>query len=391
MHTIQCPSCGRKFRLAQPVINGKLKCSKCGQSFVGTSVEEDQAAPSGGRPQSPAAQPAPAPALAAMRAAIPAGRRKGNPALVAGILAVTVLALGGIGYAIFHLSNRVEIVDPKTGSHTYVTKDEFARQQAEQKRKAGEEAEKEAAAAAAKLAKATPAARPNVRRPAGSQASTNPGETPGENTTENTAANPPPVPPPAADPNIQMGDPKTIERLAAGKTFLVGTFKNLTDKPLAEVKIQPLLQGNPITLEGTKQSISASYKFIPAHGQSRYCIELPPTSPPIDASKVDLKVQSTPLEGGQYVWNINKDVKLDQGEDSPMVAGFIKNTNPTPVKNVRIYCEFFDAEGVQGGSAQGALKNEVGAGKTEKITPFAAGSTVGTDYTIEARAVAEPY
>ena len=44
MHTVQCPHCHRTFRIAKAVVNARMKCSGCGESFVGSSVESaDQA------------------------------------------------------------------------------------------------------------------------------------------------------------------------------------------------------------------------------------------------------------------------------------------------------------------------------------------------------------
>ncbi|KKL45987.1 hypothetical protein LCGC14_2350110, partial [marine sediment metagenome] len=38
MHVVECPHCHRKFKVAKPVANARMKCSRCGEAFVGAST-----------------------------------------------------------------------------------------------------------------------------------------------------------------------------------------------------------------------------------------------------------------------------------------------------------------------------------------------------------------
>lgn len=84
MHRIQCPSCQNWLKLPREVRNAKLKCSKCGHIFVGSSQDESAPAkPAGGgnRPDSPTSDdPAAALAAAAMAADKPAPKPASKPA-----------------------------------------------------------------------------------------------------------------------------------------------------------------------------------------------------------------------------------------------------------------------------------------------------------------------
>jgi predicted Zn finger-like uncharacterized protein len=319
MHLIQCPHCQKKFKVSAPLSNAKLKCSACGQSFVGSSVSAPDAPPAGGRrPAAPgAAQPgaAPQPAQLMYRRGGMSARAKAAMVLV-GLVAIICMIAAAVYVQMYP---EVDYLDHNTKQHIKqrMSREEFAQLQVRIKKEEETEAAKIAAAA-----------HPTRSRPA-------PGATgaPGETTTTGPVVF---APPPPQDPKLVPNNP-VIDRPMSNRAyvFITGSVKNKYDKTLGELKLEGYFRGEIV--------VTKVFKYVPPDGLVKFGVAIPVnTEEEIGEKEVDIRFTGTPTNEDVVVLDVPDLGKGTDEGDFAVWAGRVHNTTGSPLTDVRIFCELFN-------------------------------------------------
>jgi len=322
MHVVQCPHCQRKFRVGRAVSNARMKCSRCGESFTGSSTEV---------PEASAAPAAPAPAAGRPRRHLPPPSRGAYGPVVIIVCAVAlagVLVLAGVFVWIRTHPRRIVKVmthDVPAGS-----------------------------------------AQAPARLPGGSGRRTmwRPGDAPGT-TGDATPGGAPPTSGPATgleavgDPMLSVGEPAFATASTGGMDrYACGEVHSRYATAIASVTVE--------ARAGEQILDRQTFAYLPAGASIRYSLRVPTA-----VSREDLAIvarRGGAVEAGLVVWDVPQDrVNAENREDGSVCwDGRTRNPAGAPVKDVKIYLDFYSADGVHGGTATGGLRvgETIGVNKT---------------------------
>ncbi len=361
MHMVECPHCRRKFKLTSAVANKRMKCSRCGEEFIGSSVA---------MPETPAGPPG---ASAAGRSVFhsdfepaPARHRVSSMGVIllvggffglAGIIVMAVLTYHRMTHP------RVIVKNVETGSieEDRTMRMEEARRQAQEIKTA--EAERREA-----MKGVTPA-------PPG------PGQAvPAENA-ESPAVAPAPV---QGDEKLEVSQAIVAGGPVGEITYVCGRILSGYQVPLQTVTVTVYVDG--------ARGPSQTYEYVPPAGSMRYSVSLGGKVP----EGTDIKVAATCQQAGRrtVVWPISSDEILrSHAGGKTIYSGRTRNTAAVPVQNVKIYCDFFLGDGIQAGSAVGELveRDKLGIGKSESFRIVSEDPRTETAEVLVARAVGQTY
>jgi len=368
MHTVECPHCHKRFKVPTPVSGAKMKCSRCGQVFVGSSAQR----PDGGAAASasaPAGQPGAPP---------PEGRPAGYRARQSSNVVMTVIAFFAIAgilalaAALYYRLTHVTFVevDPETGQRV---KKHMSQKQADRQ-------------LAAERARAEAARRRRMGLTA-SGASAAPGQRlperlwPTSGTATGPAATAPAV---TSDPKLSVSKDLVEGGVIREMTFLCGRVLSNYTVPLESVALTAYVNG--------AKGPAASYRYIPAQGSIRYTLRLGTKA--VGEADVQVIARATP-NADLLVWAIDAtNIRRTAEGEKAILTGWVKNPHDTAVKNVKIHCDAFAADGIQCDRAVGRLTHArtIGAGKSEPFrVEFTRPGTFEILSAIDARAVAERF
>lgn len=315
-----------------------MRCSRCGNSFVGSSVEEagetaPQMPPPGAR----------GPRLSARRQ--PAGS---NPTVMMAVLSffgiVAVIAL----VAVLVVRLRSESAD--TGP-------------------------------AARSATSAPGRTPRALDQPRSMAPED------SRTAQEPAPEEPAAIPSGGDPKLVPGRPFVLSSGPGRSTYhACGSLAIRYDKPLRTVTVEAEVdgvRGEPVTYEGVAPNSSIRYS-VPLPGEK------------VAEAQVKIIAVGAPAAAGTIGWPIAP-TDVSRGETLPdgkvVWSGSTRNPLSTPAKEVMIYCDFFFAEGIQAGSAVGKVTGNgiVGAGKKGYFRVVSEDASLANCEVCVARAVGQEY
>lgn len=325
MHVVECPSCRRTFRVAQAVTGVRMKCSRCGQSFVGSSTEAPDAAQAS---SASAAHPRPA--------VRPRPRSNSGPLMlvICCVAAAGIVVLAAVFYWIRTHPTVVQ-KDERTGE--VVGKGRVSRRQAEREigRRPGPGGEDD---------RLTPGVPPDRRPGTDLVPGSHPAPGPGE---------------PAGDPKLEAGQPALVEAGAVGeRTFACGQILSKYEAALRQVSVTAYVDG--------RRGPSWYCPYVPPRGRVRYCVEV--QGKDLSADRVRIVAAAQPLRAGLVVWEIPPaDVRRAAvtGEVAAW-TGTVRNPASLPLKDIRIILDYYDDEGIWGGRAEGRLEDRttLGVGKS---------------------------
>jgi len=283
---------------------------------------------------------------------------------IAGILALAA----ALYYRVTHVT--VVEVDPKTGKRTA-------------KKMSQAEADKRLAA---ERARAEAARRQRMGLPP-DQASAPPDRRlperlwPASATASGPAATAPAV---VSDPKLDVSKNIVSGGVINEMTFLCGRVLSNYDVPLETVTLTAYVNG--------AKGPSATCRFVPARGSIRYSIRL--GNKAIDEADVRIIALARP-NADLLVWAIDaRNIRRTAEGEKAILTGWVKNPHTMAVKNIKIHCDAFAADGIQCDRAVGGLTNArtIGAGKSEPFrVEFTHPGTFEVLDTLDARAVAERF
>jgi len=350
MHMVECPHCHRKFKVPKAVSGVRMKCSACGASFVGSSTELPE--PAQRSFEAAAAPAAPAPARPVRRSAGP--------------IPLVVCILGVVGIAVLvavfvwirtHPTVVTAKLDRKTGAVIEQGRQRLPEAEAERR-------VREAAALARQRRLVQKAQVPSrVPSPAGERVGDPAGlveRTPGAVGPASAPAPPGPVPSARrGDPKLQVGSPALVSAGAVGVDYRVacGTVQSLYDVPLARVTVAAYVDG--------KQVRTQDYLYVPPRGTARYSLLLPAG---VDDSNLRLSATCVRAGRGVVVWEVPQE-EVARGaalDGSTVWSGRVRNRAGVPLRDVVIYIDFYDRDGIWCGAVQGGLEGGkvLGVGKS---------------------------
>jgi len=347
MHVVTCPKCQRKFKVPKLVTGVRMKCSACGQSFVGSSTEVAGSG-SGPIPLGPAAVEA---GPSRPQTARPAPVRSSS----AGPVALIVCCVGAVGIIAMLVAlvwirrNPREIIrDAKTGqviSNRRTTIDDAKRRAAEL------EAVRQKTRQMRQGQRGLPPAGPSGQGdPAGLVDSPPPGPGPGPS----LAPAPAPV---RGDPKLVVSTPALISAGAVGSNSQIacGRVRSHYSVGLATVRVSAYIGGQDVQRQ--------DFYYIPAGGEIRYSLTLPPGQ--VDTSGLTVIATARAAGSETLVWEVSPDQvqRTDLPDGSTAWKGRTRNRAGVPVTDVRIYLDYYDSDGVWGGHETGQLDAGVTLGK----------------------------
>ena len=302
MLVVECPSCHRRFKVPAPMRDAAMRCSRCGNSFVGSSVEAPEA-PSQGPRLSAVRPPGSSPTTVTM-------------AVVSFFGIVAVIAL--VAVLVMRLRDGSGGTGPAVRSATRATR---------QPRRGG-----------AGLRGTVPdaAGTPPASAPTG-----------------------PAAPASSGDPKLIPGQPFILSSGPGRSTYhACGSLSVRHDKPLRSVTVTAAVDGvsgEPVTYDYVAPNSVIRYSVpLPGEKVAETRVKIVAVGVPAGAGTIAWPIEpidvrkAQPLPDGKIVW-----------------SGSTRNPLATPAKKVMIYCDFFFSEGIQAGSAVGKVTGNgtVGAGK----------------------------
>ncbi|HUU23001.1 MAG TPA: hypothetical protein VM389_10755 [Phycisphaerae bacterium] len=328
MHVVQCPHCQRKFRVGRAVYDARMKCSGCGEGFTGSSTELVEAPPG-------AAPPAPW-ATAQPRAGVPSRGAYGPVVII-----ICCVALAGVLVLLlvfWWVRNNPKIVVTDAEGVPVPA----ARDPGTARRLPGGSGRRTS----------PPGTIPD---PAGLVDDIPPDQTP--------APHEPAAPPePAGDPNLPVGEPVFASASTGGtERFACGQVRSRYAAALASVTVEARAGGQVLD--------SQTFSYLPAGASVRYSLRVPASVGPGDLKVLARKGEEA--DGDLIIWDVPQDnLSPDKRDDGTIVwTGRTRNPTGTPVKDVKVYLDFYAGDGVHGGSAQGGLRSgeTIGANETGSI------------------------
>ena len=353
MHIVECPHCRRKFKVPSPVADKRMKCGRCGQLFVGSSVDSPE----------PAVQAAPSPTAGGTALAqTPERPKRTNTStlLLAGCflgVAGTIL-LGVLAY--YKLTHPRVIVKTETGQ--------------------------------VKLDNTMPMGRARRMMAAGRSEGQ---QQSGESQPAGQAASRPGTPDGRGEATVQQveSDPKlsvTQTIVSAGPvgdiTYVCGRVLSAYEVALQSITFTVYVDG--------KRGPERRYAYVPAGGSIDYSICL--GSERLDDATVKVAAACRPAGEDLVIWSIPSREVMRSGtlaDGSVVWTGVTRNPSTVSVQNVKIYCDYFADDGVQAGSAIGALVQPDKIGRGQSAAFRIACSDLGAEAAsrLVARVVANKY
>ena len=357
MQSLECPFCHARLSLPASPRGKQVRCPRCGRVFTPG-------------PSTPAGPASPTRDGASVFGAPDRGRAAGKSdrarkvaLLVGGFAGIVLVVVLGAMVVVIRSRPTVEIRDRETGK--VIRRQRMSRAEAERLRRED-------------LAKA--AERRWKRR--GPQASpVQPADTSGRAGPAGAAL--PPVP--KSDPNLDVGTPALVSGGIVGNTvYACGRVLNKYGVALETVTLTAYVDH--------ARGPTVSYVFVPAGGSLRYCIPLGVLDPA--RAEVRIVAAGKKARADLVVWELDPQRMQSLPKEGKVVwTGTLHNHTTTPLKNVRVYCDFFDPDGIQGGSAQGGLVSAktVGVGKSASFRVEFTDISAELYPQVVARAVAERY
>lgn len=344
MHVVQCPLCRRKFKVPAPVTEARMKCSRCGQAFIGSTVEEIGAP----IPLAPSNVDGPAPAL---RSTEPKPRQMRRTTSSTSVILLIVGIFGILGIAAMAIIIHYRLTHP-----TVIVRDAKTGRIIEQEKTTLEEAGRKIARHRAEAGGSAP-----------------PKHSPGENQTIK------------GDPKLQTGW-EIVKTDGVEKMYVCGSVLNMYAVARKQITVTVYING--------VRGLSRTYQFVPPEGVIHFSIRLGGRK--ADENNIKVIATGEPVDADTIIWTIDASrMNSDDQNDKVVWSGRTRNRSSVPVKDVKIYCDFFDDEGVQGNDKPviGELVSArtIGSGKSAnfRVEFDAVGASVYD--TVVARAVGRKY
>ena len=195
---------------------------------------------------------------------------------------------------------------------------------------------------------------------------------------------------PKSDPKLAPGRPTNV-RAGVGVNYFhaCGSLLSKYSAPLRHVTVTAYVDGT--------RGWPVSYEYVPARGTIRYSVPLP-AGAPADAEVTIVATAGEELPADTIVWEIDPS-NIGEGEiDKEGTAGIVwkgqtRNPTTTPVKDVRIYCDFFFAEGLYAGSATAKVRDDgiIGPGRRGYFSLTSENSSLLGGRLLVVRAVGQKY
>jgi len=345
MHVVECPSCHRRFKVPSPMREAAMRCNRCGNSFVGSSVEAPDAPLQA--PDAPLQAPA-TPAPPAQGPRLPAVRPVGSSPTTVMMAVVSFFGLVGVIALVAVLVVRLRDDSGGTGP---------------------------ASRSAIRAAR-----RPRPPRRGGARLD-------GRRTPPASAPTRPAAPASIGDPKLIPGRPVILSSgPGRGGYHACGSLSVQHDKPLRSVTVRAEVDGvsgEPVI-----------YDYVAPNSVILYSVPLPGKK--VAETRVNIVAVGVPAGEGTIAWTIDPtDVgKAEPQPDGEVVwRGSTQNPLATPAKKVMIYCDFFFSEGIQAGSAVGKVTGNgiVGAGKHGYFRVVSEDASLANCEVCVARAVGQEY
>ena len=350
MHILRCPYCNMKFKAAKPLVNVRVKCPKCGKVFTGSTVEQASKTDHTTAVDRP------------VELTMPIAKRGYSPKVILAMIGLFVGVAGALGlgaWGIYLASHPKVIIKSESGEVI------------ESKRVSKEEAEE-------RIKEILSPVESVARKP---RATLQPARTTGARPSATIKKSPIP----ATDKKLKTQWAIVYSDIAE-KYYLCGVLRSSYSKPLVNVWLTAYING--------AVGPSRSYPFVPPEGEIRFC--LPLGEQQVNPDDVKVVARCKPANKDTIVWSVDTD-QMEWGKEGTKVIwmGTVRNTTSMPVKDVRIYCNFFDDDGIE--APGGARIGRITTGRTigiGKIADFQVElDTVGAEVykTIVARAVGRRY
>ena len=342
MHVVECPHCRRKFRVPGAVTDARMKCSRCGHAFVGSSV----AAPSEAGPSVAAPPRRPGPVVRPVR------RSASGPVMLA-VCIVAGAAIIAMLLAFWWSRTHPTYVVRKPGG-------EISRPRGT----GGEPPDRPGDVTL----------RPGQPLPGEPTLPTGPDSRPAEA---------------ASDPKLSVSPATVVSAGAVGElNFACGRVSSDYAEPLRQLWVTAYV--------ARRKDATRFYPYIPPRGSIRYSIPLQ-GSPP--AESVRVTALCCPAGAGTVVWEIPLvEIKRQSSRtgDKTTWVGRTRNPAAFPVRDIRVVLDYYDSEGIWGGRAEGELVDQVtlGVGKSGAFRVTSGEVNALNEVTssiVLARAVAEKY
>jgi hypothetical protein len=356
MYVVQCPKCHATLRLAQPVENRKIRCSKCGVAFVGsTQVIGESAASGSSGPSLEAAamgrQHARRPVRRHVKSATP---NWAVPVAIAALVGIVVVAL-----VLGHYAGTV-VVEVPDGAGGFVqmrvSKEEAARIQRER-----EEMQKKVTAAGPVARSPAESPQPAPRpRPAELEAPQNPDQQPRPIT---------PVSPevairdaktlPGSDEAVDVSLDRMVYGMDATIGHMVGTIHNTEDKPLEQVSVEVVVRdsaGRERTLQGQVRHVA---------GNSLLPISFPYRGiDPEQVASVSMRATTTAMGRDMVIEPVAEEFTSFEvaGQLVRVKGRVVRGRNARSLRNVKVVGDFYRDDGVWIGRGETALDGRSGLG-----------------------------
>ena len=161
-----------------------------------------------------------------------------------------------------------------------------------------------------------------------------------------------------------------------------------------------VLSTYPVALESLTVTVyvngargsSRTYAYVPANGSIRYSILL--GSEKVYEADVAVTAACRTAHDRMVIWAIpSEEILRSVSEGKVIWSGRTRNNSRVPVKNVKVRCDFFAGDGIQGGTTVGGLVggDKIGMGKSAAFRIVSGDPAAETAELLVARVVAETY
>jgi len=338
MYGVKCPKCSRLLKLALPVENARLKCRGCGAVFVGST--EIMADPVGPAPPAPhAAHPA--------AAHHPPHRRKKSPV---GLIVVLVLTGVGVpfgGYAIWYYSTH----------HYYEFRDEYGQIQV-----SGRFTTQEGERLQAKYKQEAEEREAARDRDLLARRGVEPGGTPGGTSSGGGSEPSGPVRPVRALVKVPPADPQVTVAVAyspgqedaLGQGVICGTVTNHHAETIALAQVCVAFydaEGQALLLRTTEMRILPTGLAVPFSVRYR--------KPEVPIDKIAGLASEVRRDASMLACEVARNEVLTSPEPAGTVVilkGKTVNRTGQDLRDVKVRCDFFNAQGELLDSAEGTVE-----------------------------------
>jgi len=349
MHAVRCPQCKCLLSMDRPLVKARLECRNCGAVFI-ASTQWLEGAPSGvgaGRDEmhmyhSPGRKPAPHWPIF----------------VVAFGTAAIVLIVVGIWYFANYTRVEVKTPDGQVEYSARMTRDEARRLREELKRRSSR------ARKVATLPPEVPQAR-NAASAPGKAPDLMPG---GEEWRRmgggaSAARRVGLAVPAKSDPKIKIILSGRLRRPGPGGC-VTGLARNKYDVPLRRIDITVVAFDSDDRPLAVLPATTCHY--VPAGQAIAFCVEYT-SIPSQQVARLEGFASATKAADREVYWRIDPlNCQTEIRGSTYILKGRTRNLSGKAVRDARVYCDFFDADGLIVGSAVGSLddgKTRIGAGE----------------------------